>query len=337
MSSNGIRRNLSGQKFNMLTAIDYFISIRPSGSRVTRWNCKCDCGESTTVDSSDLIKGTTKSCGCQQHKNGVRHTFEDFTGRTFSRLTVISTYSVRDGNKTRIKCDCICSCGQTVSVLKQSLIAGHTLSCGCYQKDMRVASRMSDMEISFQFWNSVDKNGPIQPHTPELGQCWIWTGFCDRDGYGKMNVHREKRYCHRFAWEDKMGPIPEGMLICHKCDNPPCVRLDHLFIGTVADNNRDAHKKGRAAVGDNHGMRKHPEKAARGDRSARRKHPESYGVGEDHPTSKLTKEDVIDIKRRIADGESIRDISKDFTSVHRTNLYHIANGSSWRSVELTDG
>jgi hypothetical protein len=78
--------------------------------------------------------------------------------------------------------------------------------------------------------------------------CWEWQGYRDRRGYGQIGVSRPRRrlvYAHRLAWEDTNGPIPDGMMVCHSCDNPPCCNPAHLFLGTQRDNMQDASDKGR--------------------------------------------------------------------------------------------
>ena len=77
--------------------------------------------------------------------------------------------------------------------------------------------------------------------------CWIWTGRFDGVGYGIIQLGRgEKRKgAHRASWELHYGKIPDGLMICHHCDNPSCVRPDHLFLGTQKDNLQDASRKGR--------------------------------------------------------------------------------------------
>lgn len=79
-----------------------------------------------------------------------------------------------------------------------------------------------------------------------LGPCEEWQGRRSRDGYGFFGV---KTAAHRHAWEQAHGPIPPGMVVRHRCDNPPCVRVDHLEIGTPADNVRDSVERGRARGG----------------------------------------------------------------------------------------
>lgn len=79
--------------------------------------------------------------------------------------------------------------------------------------------------------------------------CWLWTGALQQ-GYGRMfyaAADRHPRLAHRVAWELTHGPIPDGMFILHHCDNPRCVRPDHLFLGSQLDNMRDRSAKGRAA------------------------------------------------------------------------------------------
>ncbi|MGH7022198.1 MAG: HNH endonuclease signature motif containing protein [Caulobacteraceae bacterium] len=75
--------------------------------------------------------------------------------------------------------------------------------------------------------------------------CHLWTGHRDQGGYGRMSVNKRNRAVHRVAWELVNGPIPEGMLALHICDNPRCCNPAHLKLGTQADNNRDRIAKGR--------------------------------------------------------------------------------------------
>jgi hypothetical protein len=79
--------------------------------------------------------------------------------------------------------------------------------------------------------------------------CWEWGASTNGKGYGQINVGGRGRplLAHRVSWELMNGPIPDGLLVLHKCDNPPCVNPSHLFLGTVTDNMRDCARKGRAA------------------------------------------------------------------------------------------
>jgi hypothetical protein len=82
--------------------------------------------------------------------------------------------------------------------------------------------------------------------------CWVWRGCTAKNGYGMARVSGRTQYAHRVAWEVTNGSIPEGLYICHKCDNRLCVRPDHLFLGSHADNMRDMASKGRSQHGEGH-------------------------------------------------------------------------------------
>lgn len=76
--------------------------------------------------------------------------------------------------------------------------------------------------------------------------CWEWNGRRDRKGYGVIATSKKKQvFAHRIAYEAWVGPIPEGLNVCHECDNPPCINPEHLFLGTVRDNLLDMTRKAR--------------------------------------------------------------------------------------------
>lgn len=76
--------------------------------------------------------------------------------------------------------------------------------------------------------------------------CWLWTAYCNQKGYGRVGAEgRKVKSAHRVAWELMYGPILNGLHVLHRCDNPSCVRPDHLFLGTNKDNAGDREAKGR--------------------------------------------------------------------------------------------
>ena len=82
--------------------------------------------------------------------------------------------------------------------------------------------------------------------------CWLWTGFIDKHGYGRLMKDGKDTGAHRVAWFLHKGAIPDGMQVLHKCDVRHCVNPDHLFLGTHADNHLDKCDKGRVRRGKEH-------------------------------------------------------------------------------------
>lgn len=87
--------------------------------------------------------------------------------------------------------------------------------------------------------------------------CIEWQFAKDWDGYGLVKIHRRMRRVHRVAWEIVNGAIPRGLFVCHRCDNPSCFNVNHLFLGSPADNMSDKTKKGRTPAGEEHKNSKH--------------------------------------------------------------------------------
>lgn len=93
--------------------------------------------------------------------------------------------------------------------------------------------------VADRFWEKVDQSG----------ECWIWMGARTSRGYGVLQVAKHPVYVHRLALELDGRPLKEGQMACHTCDNPPCVRASHLFVGDAVINAADMAAKGRAYRG----------------------------------------------------------------------------------------
>jgi hypothetical protein len=129
--------------------------------------------------------------------------------------------------------------------------------------------------------------------------CWLWTGARHRDGYGRVWVHRREFYmAHRFAYELWVQKIPDGLQVLHRCDVRNCVRPEHLFLGTNADNVADRVAKGRSSR------------------------------GEHRPQAKLTESDVNEMRRLHSMGASTRKLARQF-HLATSNVWRIVNGQSW--------
>ncbi len=103
----------------------------------------------------------------------------------------------------------------------------------------RGTGQNAHVPVAARFWARVDKSG----------DCWLWTGSFDGVGYGKL-IHQGARWgAHRMAYVLSKGPIPNGQWVLHRCDVRACVNPGHLFLGSVFDNNKDMHDKGRARGG----------------------------------------------------------------------------------------
>jgi hypothetical protein len=139
----------------------------------------------------------------------------------------------------------------------------------------------------------------LAPQDPATG-CIEWTGARNNYGYGRIRHAGGLVLTHRLAYELKHGPIPPGMEVCHKCDNPPCVNEDHLCLDTHAGNMADRDSKGRG----------------------------NQPKGEKHGNAKLTEASVLEIRRRIATGELQRVIAKDF-GISRPVVGQISRGQTW--------
>jgi hypothetical protein len=124
---------------------------------------------------------------------------------------------------------CACGCGnETRRMVSTSRVPVYNKWCDGHKR----------RAFEWRFWKYVNKTDG----------CWLWTGAIGGSGYGLLGVENRNVPAHRLSWQIHNGPIPDGLLVCHTCDNPPCVNPAHLWLGTNLDNARDKMAKGRHAV-----------------------------------------------------------------------------------------
>jgi len=152
-------------------------------------------------------------------------------------------------------------------------------------------------ELRRRFWRNVQKGA----------DCWEWTAGLFGNGYGQFRAGARKVRAHRAVYEMECGPIPVGVFVCHHCDNRKCVRPEHLFLGTAADNAHDRDNKGRArAIG-------------------------TPQPGESNPAAKMKQADVSEIRALHDAGFSQRCIARRFR-ISQAQVANIIHGRCWRAA-----
>jgi hypothetical protein len=131
-------------------------------------------------------------------------------------------------------------------------------------------------------------------HVKRSDGCWEWVGWRDSKGYGGIVIKGKKVGAHRQSWELFVGTIPAGLFVLHQCDNPPCVRPEHLFLGTHRDNMDDMIRKRRAG-------------------------------------NKLSADQVMAIKHQLELGLSLSELGRQY-QVHRQTIWQIKHGKSWKYI-----
>jgi hypothetical protein len=174
--------------------------------------------------------------------------------------------------------------------------------CASHYEQKRLGRQLTAIKpitrIGTPFWDRVDI-----PADPDA--CWEWkAGTRGGDGRGCIRWNGRTQSAYRVAWELTNGPIPAGMWICHACDNPPCVRPDHLFLGTPKDNTQDMWSKGRAYTG---------------------RRPSRYGDA--HHQTRYPDALIAEIRARHASGETQIQLIRS-TGISQSQMSRILNGQS---------
>ena len=160
-----------------------------------------------------------------------------------------------------------------------------------------------------RFWDRVVKTD----------SCWWWIGSTNGGGYGQIQYGGKRVRIHRLSYQLHVGPIPKGTVVCHHCDNPRCVRPDHLFLGTSRDNAIDREMKGRRLT-------------PRGPESPCYGKPNLLARGEKHGRHILTEDQVRDIRRLRSTGIAQEVIGKMF-GVSRGAIGDIDRRKRWAWLE----
>ncbi len=167
------------------------------------------------------------------------------------------------------------------------------------------------------FWSRIDKTSG---HGPE-GECWLWDGVTNKKGYGSRHIGLfQKRtlrrvLVHRIAWMlDNPNENLGTRYLRHTCDVPRCVNPAHLILGSIADNNRDMAKRGRASQGNSHWARRYPDRVPK---------------GECRSHSKLTNSLVRYVRRSAKTG---RELAKEL-GVGETCVSRVRSRKTWKHVK----
>lgn len=131
-----------------------------------------------------------------------------------------------------------------------------------------------------------------------INDCWEWMGANHGDGYGCFGINYKLYGAHRVSFELFVGPIPDGLFVCHSCDNRACVNPSHLFLGTHQDNMQDRNDKNRQQRGERCG------------------------------THKLTEQEIFQIREMLEQGYTQQEIARMF-GTSRVNISYIKTGKSW--------
>jgi hypothetical protein len=150
-----------------------------------------------------------------------------------------------------------------------------------------------------RFWNKINNPG-------NTDDCWEWLTYKDKDGYGRFKINpKDQQQAHRIVYQYYNGPIPKGLFVCHWCDNPSCNNPNHLFLGTVQDNNQDRKNKGNYI-----GLK-----------------------GDKCPAAVLTERKIWEMCNLINSGElkNLDDIVNKY-NISKPHIRQILNGNGWENI-----
>lgn len=182
-----------------------------------------------------------------------------------------------------------------------------TWTCPNCEKTMKQPGshpKLCGVSASVLFWQKVNKDHP--------SGCWQWTGALQRDGYAHFGLRRKTTSSHRWAYEQLVGPIPEGMDLLHSCDNRACVNPAHLRPGTHLQNMLDAKAKGRNPHGERSASAILTEALVREMRSRYRMWPSGgrWGLG-----------------------SNIEELVVAYPAFKKSTIYHAVRGNTWKHVK----
>ena len=185
-----------------------------------------------------------------------------------------------------------------------------------YQRVIRTGGDQADLPLTGSA-KTPEQRFCEKSRINETTGCIEWTAASVTFGYGVIFYKGRQQYAHRVAWQFAHGDIPNGMLVLHKCDNPKCVNVAHLFLGSPKDNMDDMRSKSRqrytgGPCGDKHYLRKNP----------------ALVGGEKNGNAKLTKSAVEDIRKKYESGETQVEIAVQY-GVRQCHISRIIRGESW--------
>ncbi len=176
---------------------------------------------------------------------------------------------------------------------------------------------LKSLPVEERFWSKVDRSDP--------DGCWPWKRGRFSQGYGAFYLNGRQHKAHRIAWTFTNGPIPDGVLVRHHCDNPPCCRPDHLLLGAHVDNTADMDTRGRRVIG-----RTPPEVRTAALRKFHDEHP-GHWAGERNGRAKLTTEQVVEIRQRRAAGVTLVELATTY-GITSALVSRIARRLAWTHV-----